>query len=195
MFIVGNIIGCIFWGALIGLFVTVLVFVICTLINRNTLPLPIALIVFGGYFVVSATFGTLLTSAYYAKGYLEDLRDFTEQLTNTNSGTIRSATEFSSLKNAIVDEFPISQSVIEKVDPNEIVNYINAGNSVADYLTTQINDRIDEYVQKCLFGLIFATLIAVILSTFNLRKPKAPTTTSDISQYCFDNDTSTASYY
>lgn len=196
MFLISNIFGSLFWGVIVSLVITIVVFIICLLINNKTLQSPITLIVLAGIFVYNTAFATLVAGAYYARGYVENVCGFLEDITNTGKVMITSTANFNEVKNQVSDEYPAARPLLDLVDANEIVEQFQAGKMVADYISDKINDVIDDYVQKCLMWMGGGTLIGAILAAAVVRKGKRNNNyATDISSYGFDNDTSSANYY
>jgi len=195
MFLISNILGSLFWGMIVALIITIIVFIICLLINNNTLRSPIALIVLGGIFVYNTAFATLAAGAFYARDYVKNLCDFMEDLTDTGKAMIGTVEDFNELKNQIAEEYAAAKPLLDLIDANEAVNQFKAGKLVAKYISEKINNKIDDYVHKCLLWMGFGTLIGTILAAAVVRKGGHSSYAADISTYGFDNDTTTAGYY
>ncbi len=195
MFLISNIVGSIFWGIIVSLIITIVVFIICLLINNKTLQSPITLLVLGGIFVYNAFFATLIAGAYYARNYVDNVCAFMEELTETGKSMIATTADFNELRDQIADEFPAARPLLKMIDANEVVAQFKAGKLVAEYISEKINDKIDDYVHDCLMWMGFGTLIGTILAAAVVRKGGHQSYAADISNYGFDNDTTSAGYY
>ena len=195
MFLISNIVGSLFWGIIVALIITVVVFIICLLINNKTLQSPIALLVLGGIFVYNAFFATLIAGAYYARDYVDNVCSFMEELTETGKSMITTAADFNELRDQIAEEYPAAKPLLMLIDANEVVAQFKAGKLVAEFISEKINDTIDDYVHDCLMWMGVGTLIGAIMAAAVVRKGGRQSNSVDISTYGFDNDTSTASYY
>jgi hypothetical protein len=195
MFLISNILGSLFWGVIVALFITILVFIICLLINNQTLRSPIALIVLGGIFVYNAAFATLIAGTFYARDYVESLCVFMENLTNTGKTMIGTVADFNELKDQIAEEYTSAKPILDLIDANEAVNQFKAGKLVAEYISEKINNIIDDYVHKCLLWMGVGSLIGAIMAAAVVKKGGHNSYSLDISSYGFDNDTSSADYY
>ena len=195
MFLISNIVGSLFWGSIVALIITVVVFIICLLINNKTLQSPITLLVLGGIFVYNAFFATLIAGAYYARDYVDNVCQFMEELTDTGKSMVTTAADFNELRDQIAEEYPAAKPLLMLIDANEVVAQFKAGKLVAEFISEKINDTIDNYVHDCLMWMGVGTLIGAIMAAAVVRKGSHSSYGADISTYGFDNDTTTAGYY
>ena len=195
MFLISNIVCSLFWGSIVALIITVVVFIICLLINNKTLQSPITLLVLGGIFVYNAFFATLIAGAYYARDYVDNVCQFMEELTDTGKSMVTTAADFNELRDQIAEEYPAAKPLLMLIDANEVVAQFKAGKLVAEFISEKINDTIDNYVHDCLMWMGVGTLIGAIMAAAVVRKGSHSSYGADISTYGFDNDTTTAGYY
>lgn len=198
MFIVENIVGSIFWGLLVALVMSVLVFLVCMLFSRKNVQSPISILVIAVYFLFATAAGALIAGGYYVKGYVEDMGDYVASITDKTTDMAFSDTDFNNLKDMITDEYPGTKPILEHIDTDELISKSSVGRSVSDFLVDEVNNTIDEYIERCLKWLLFGTLIAIILATVAARHGGGGgrrLSSSDYDNYGFDNDTSSSGYY
>ena len=76
--IIGNLIGCIFWGALIAIVVTAATYGICRALSRQSVQGPVAEVALIALLVLSGAQCTMITGAVYARDYVEQLAEATD---------------------------------------------------------------------------------------------------------------------
>lgn len=184
MFIVEDIIGSIFWGTLIAALITGIIFLLCMLASRKSIQSTESLLVLGGLFLFNAIACSFLVGAIYAKEYAEDICNFIGDMTDIGKDTVLSTADFNELKNQITEEYKSAKPLLDLVDANEAVRHMKVGNSIADYISDEINDTIDEHIKNCLLwmlGGIVTAITSIMLISRNQpdsrrrmnRKPRA----------------------
>ncbi len=184
MFIVEDIIGSIFWGTLMAALITGIVFLLCMLASRKSIQSTESLLVLGGLFLFNTIACSFLVGAFYAKEYAGDICNFIGDMTDIGKDTALSTADFNELKNQITEEYKSAKPLLDLVDANEVLKHIKVGNSIADYLSDEINDAIDEHIKNCLLwmlGGIVTAITSIMLISRNQpdsrrrtnRKPRA----------------------
>lgn len=184
MFIVEDIIGSIFWGMLMAALITGIVFLLCMLASRKSIQSTESLLVVGGLFLFNTIACSFIVGAIYAKGYAEDVCDFIGDMADVSTNIALSTADFNELKNQITEEYKSAKPLLDLVDANEAVRRIKAGSSIADYISDEINDTIDEHIKNCLLwmlGGIVTAITSIMLISRNQpdsrrrmnRKPRA----------------------
>lgn len=197
MFIVEDIIGSIFWGVLIAIVITLVVFIICLLINNKALQSPIALLVIGGLFIYNAVIGTMIASAYYAQEYADWICEYIDELTGTGKNIAITSADFNVLKEEIAEEYKGAKPLLDLIDANDLIRNMKIGKTIAAYISDKINETIGDYVHSCFMWMFVGTLLGAILAFAVVRKGRRGYVSqgSDMSSYGFDSDTSSAGHY
>lgn len=188
MFIVGNIISCLFWGVVIAIVVTAIVlFLVKGLVNKelSLLSWCAALVML----VLLAIQATLMVGAIKAKGMVSDIEDTVGSLMQTARNTSTTASEQLQITDwidEVEDEYPFIENIVDfdnlsEEDPEEIVEVI--GNEVNSYLNWYI-------VRRILWSLGF--LVVGVLLTVKLMERR---TSSSIYDYGDENTNYAAGGY
>lgn len=188
MFIVGNIISCLFWGVVIAIVVTAIVlFLVKGFVNKelSLLSWCAALVML----VLLAIQATLMVGAIKAKGMVSDIEDTVGSLMQTARNTSTTASEQLQITDwidEVEDEYPFIENIVDfdnlsEEDPEEIVEVI--GNEVNSYLNWYI-------VRRILWSLGF--LVVGVLLTVKLMERR---TSSSIYDYGDENTNYAAGGY
>ena len=162
--ILTNSIGSLFWGALIAIVVTGVVWFVCQLLNRGRPPL--AYIVLAVLFILTWTQATMMVGAMKAKGYVEDIGDYANSLVSTGSEVVESATNFEELRQQLSDQFRIFLR-IEQGHVSDAAQYVSKGHTLVDFVADNLNDTLNYYILRrvlWLIGFVVVAMVVVILT-------------------------------
>lgn len=171
MIFLGNILGCIFWGALVAVVATGIVYLLCRLISGSVNSLG-AYIVLTVLFILAGAQGSMITGALYLKGYVTDAHDAIESLIpNIDTGDVEQATvNIDQLRQRLLDEYPMLASYIDKIDLSEANNYLQnaqgSSTAIANSVANQFNDTLNYYVLRRVLWLIGFMVAATLVITF-----------------------------
>ncbi len=169
MFVLGNLLACIFWGIIIALGVTAIVFVLGAVFTGGRLS-PLAYAVLLVLFVLAAVQGTLLSGGLYTKGYVDDVEEIITplipDLSETNLQAV--AASYDEVQNAIIDEYPMLLPLLSQIDLSQLSSYLpQGGGAVATYVGNQLRALVTDYVLRRVYWLLgfmlLATLAVVLL--------------------------------
>lgn len=194
MFILENLIGSLFFGTVIGLVLTALVFLACMMINRKTIQTPVSMIVIGAYFIFAAIMGSLIVGCMYAKNHVDSMGKYITVVVDEEFGTV-SQQNIAELRSKVMETYQSHGNAFEGINVKDIVNNIRIGATASDYIVSEVNGKIDDYTEKWVIWLLFGTLLSAILASAVSRKGSSKNYNSDLSGYGFDNDTSMSGYY
>lgn len=193
MYILENIIGSVFWGGVIALVMTTFVFLVCMMVSKKTLQNTIAILVIGVYFIYATVISSLIVGGLYAKNKVDEVGEYVEMLVEDNIEN-PSSENIEEIKNDIVETYQSYGSFLNTVDVKDIIKNVKIGATASSYFVNMANEKIDDYIERCVMWLLFGTLMATILSAA-VAKRGDKKSTSSISVYGFDNDTSASEYY
>ena len=193
MYILENIIGSVFFGGVIALILTALVFLACMMISRKTLQNTIAILVIGGYFIYATVISSFVVGGFYAKSRVGEVGEYVETLVEDNIEN-PSSEDIEEIKNDIVETYQSYGSFLNTIDFKDVIKSVRLGATASSYFVNLANDKIDDYIERWIMWLLFGTLMATILSAA-VAKNGDNKSTSNISNYGFDNDTSSSEYY
>ena len=171
MIFLGNILGCIFWGALIAVAATGIVYLLCRLISGSVTSLG-AYIVLTVLFILAGAQGSMITGALYLKGYVADAHDAIETLIPNieTSGMEQATGNIDQLRQRLLDEYPMLASFIDKIDLSQASSYVqnaqNGSTAMADFVANQFNDTLNYYALRrvlWLIGFMVAAALAITL--------------------------------
>ena len=117
MFIIGNIIGSIFWGGLIALLLTAAVWLLCQVLDRARSVWTYAVLLV--FFLLAGAQCTMMVGTMYAKGYLTDIGEYANMLVSTGEDMAGSVSgnidDISNILDQISEEYPIVTPIINKI--------------------------------------------------------------------------------
>ena len=189
--ILENLLGSLFFGGVISILLTCLVFLACMMISRKTVQTPISILVIAVYFVYATVFGSLIVGGMYAKTHVEKIGTYVAELMDEETET----TSPGVIKNELIQTYASYGFIIDQIDINSIVNIAQSGQTSGNFLAQIINEKIDDYIQEWSIWLLFGALMATIFASAVLRNSKGNSQNIDLSTYGFDNDTTTSEYY
>ena len=170
MIIFGNILGSIFWGAVIALAATGIVWMLCRLISGSVRSLG-AYIVLTVLFLLAGAQGSMLTGSLYIRGYVADAGETIQALMPTiEAGNIEQTTaSFDDLRKQLLKEYPMFAPYADKIDLSTIRTAYEQGKdvptAVAGSVTSQIDDALFYYALRrllWLLGFMVAATLAIV---------------------------------
>jgi len=176
MFIVSNVIGCIFWGAVLAIAIAALVFYLCRFLwgsSATSAGILIPVIVMT-LFVGAQT--TLITGALYAKGYISDISDSANSIIGSTADYAGDATAgVRSTISSIRNNFPMLGPLLDDVDIDRATRYVEGGgHSVVDFIAGNLHDTVNYYILRRVMwtlGFVLITLTGIFLLNGKKRRP------------------------
>lgn len=168
MLIVGNIIGSIFWGAIIAIAVTLAVFALCKQLNRADSILTWAILAV--LFLFAGAQSTMMVGAFYAKGYVDNVCCFANSLMPEEVNAPLDAADFAQIRRQI-EESPLSKTILNRIDTDAIQQYANSGQTIVELIADEMTSTINYYILRrvaWLSGGVLLALIGILL----LNKPR-----------------------
>lgn len=171
MFVIGNVIGSIFWGAVLAVLVVLLTYIVCRAIrNQSVQGLP-AIIVLGALLLLTGAQTTMIVGALYGKGYVDDISSFANSIVSTGS----EAVDFEELRHNLSDEYPIAKPILDKIDGSGAANYVRKGHTMVDFVADNLNDTLNYYILRrilWLIGFVVVAVVAILLLAGNKKQNK-----------------------
>lgn len=167
MFFLGNILGCIFWGAVIAVAATAAVWLICRLISGNLNSLG-ACIVLTVLFILAGAQGSMITGAFYLRGYVDEAHDAVAALVPTiETGNLEQASaNIDEIKKRVFEEYPMLEPFADKIDLSQIESYAQSGTAMADTVAKQFNDSLAYYILRRVLWLLGFMIVATLAIVF-----------------------------
>lgn len=160
MLIVGNVIGSIFWGAVLAVVVTLAIFVLCRQLNRAdsilTWVILAVLLLFAG------AQSTMMVGAVYAKGYVDDISSFANSFMPKETNATPNIADFERIRYQIEEAYPLSRTMFEHIDTEDIQSYINSGHTITEFITDQMKSTINYYILRRAAWLLGGVLLALV---------------------------------
>ena len=175
MFVIGNIIGSIFWGAVLAVLVVLLTYVVCRAIRIQSVQGLSAIIILVVLFLFAGAQTTMIAGALYGKGYVDDVSSYANSLVSTGSEAVESATNFEELRQQLSDQFPMAKPILDKIDGSGAAQYVSKGHTVVDFVAENLNDTLNYYILRRVLWLIGFVVVAmaVIILTNGKQKNKS----------------------
>ena len=168
MFIVGNMIGCLFWGALMAVVLTAAVWSLCRVLDRaSSLATYIVLFVF--LLLVGAQC-SMVVGAMYAKGYVTDIENYANTLLPKGEDMTEATPNIKGVLSQITDKFPMAAPIIDSIDIDDAQEYVANGHSLVSYITADWNSTLNYYILRRVLWIVGFILVAVI-AIVCLNKP------------------------
>lgn len=169
MFIIGNLLGSIFWGGVIAILVTLAVYAVCKQLGRAdsllTWGVLAVLLLFGGAQC------TMMVGAMYAKGYVDDVSGYANNLLPEKSAAQDAVSDFQRIRQQIEEQFPLSKSVFKRINTDDIQEYTASGHSVVEFIADEMKSTINYYILRRVAWLLGVVLIALV-GILMLNKPR-----------------------
>jgi predicted PurR-regulated permease PerM len=170
MFIIGNIIGSIFWGGLIALLLTAAVWLLCQVLDRARSVWTYAVLLV--FFLLAGAQCTMMVGTMYAKGYLTDIGEYANMLVSTGEDMAGSVSgnidDISNILDQISEEYPIVTPIINKIDISDAQEYMAKGHTLVDFITDDIHDAMNYYIlRRVLWTLGFMIVAAIAIIWLN----------------------------
>lgn len=165
--------GSVFWGLIITLAIVGCVYLLCKVLisYRATSISSLAILVI--LFVLAGFQSTLMVSAMYAKGYVDDIGIYANSLVSTSADAVKSGadaissvSDFNGFRQQIEDRFPIAKPVLEHINVNELNQYMASGHSVVDFITDELKSTFNYYILRralWLLGFVLVALVGILL--------------------------------
>ena len=168
MFIVGNMIASLFWGALMAVVLTAAVWLLCRVLDRaSSLATYIVLLVF--LLLVGAQC-SMVVGAMYAKGYVTDIENYANTLLSNGDDFAGQAADVKSVLSQITDKFPMAAPIIDSIDIDDAQEYMAKGHSLVSYIAADWNSTLNYYILRRVLWIAGFILVAVI-AIVCLNKP------------------------
>ena len=171
MFIIGNLIGCLLWGTLIALLVVGGIFFLLRLLVPNSLNSVFSWGVLAILFVHTTAQSSLMVGAMYAKGYVNDVSGYANNLLPEKSTAQDAVSDFQRIRQQIEEQFPLSKSVFKRINTDDIQEYTASGHSVVEFIADEMKSTINYYILRRVVWLLGAVLIALV-GILVLNKPR-----------------------
>lgn len=175
MFIVGNIVGTVFWGAILAIVVVVLTYSVCRAIRSQSVQSVTAIAILGVLLLFAGAQTTMIVGALYGKGYVKDISGYANSLVSAGSEKVESVTDFEELRRQLSDQFPMAKPVLDKIDGSGAAQYVSRGHTVVDFVADNLRDSLNYYILRRVLWLIGFVVVAMasILLTGDKRKRKS----------------------
>ncbi len=161
MYIIENVIGSIFWGVVLAIVVTGIVCLLCLLASRQSLQSTESLLVMAGLLAFNMICCTLVVGGLYAKMMVDDISDYAADMVDMATDIALTPADFNELRDQISDEYTNAKPILDLIDANELVRNVKAGHSIADYISNEVNETIDEYIKNCLLWMLGGIVTAI----------------------------------
>lgn len=175
MFIIGNIIGSIVWGAVLAIVIVVLTYIACRAVRSQSVQSVTAIAILGVLLLFAGAQTTMIAGALYGKGYVNDISGYANSLVSTGSEAVESYTSFEELRQKLSDKFPMAKPILDKIDGSGAAQYVSKGHTVVDFVTDNLHDTLNYYILRRVLWLIGFVVVAMasILLTGDKRKRKS----------------------
>jgi predicted PurR-regulated permease PerM len=168
MFIIGNILGSVFWGAVIAIVITALVFLVCQVLDRSRSPLTY--IVLAVLLLLAGFQSTMMVGAMYAKGYINDIGDYATMLIDSGEDMAGEIADFNALRSQLEKEFPLASKLLDDIDTSELQAYVDKGNNMANFITDHVRSEVNYYIlRRVLWMTGFIVIAFAAILFFNRR--------------------------
>jgi len=161
MYIVENVFGSIFWGVVLAIVVTGIVCLMCMLTSRRSVQSTESLLVMAGLLVFNMICCTLVVGGLYARMMVDDISDYAADMVDKATDIALTPADFNELRDQISDEYTNAKPILDLIDANDLVSKVKAGHSIADYISDEVNETIDEYIKNCLLWMLGGIVTAV----------------------------------
>ena len=169
MFLIGNIVACVFWGALIAIVLTAVVCLFCRVLMPGKASNALSLAVLAVFLLFAGFQATLMVGAMYAKGYVGDISDYASALVDEANGQIgSSAQNLDETIHQIEREYPVARVITGRINTDALQEYTDQGLSIADYIADMLRSTLNWYVwRRVLWILGFAVVAMMAIFFFN----------------------------
>lgn len=161
MFIIGNIIGSIFWGAVLSVLVVLLAYFVCRAIRTQSVQSVAAIVVLGVLLLFAGAQTTMIAGALYGKGYVNDISGYANSLVSAGSETVENVTDFEELRRQLSDQFPMAKPILDKIDGSGAAQYVSKGHTVVDFVADNLHDTLNYYILRRILWLIGFVVVAM----------------------------------
>lgn len=175
--ILGTIIACIFWGLLIAVALTALVYVLSSLLRPANAQNPVTWIVHGVLLVLLWVQSALLVGGFKAKGYVSDLCASANELIQTGEdtaqGVMDTIEDFDVVRGQLASEYPVVRPLLDQLDASAVTAYMEQGHSLADYIGDSTRSWLNAYLWRRVWWAQGFVVVAVgILMFLKTTRPR-----------------------
>ena len=171
MLIVGNLIGCIFWGALIAAAVVAVLWGVCHILHIDVLQNPLSLIVIAVLFLLLGAQSTFLVGAYRLRGYADEIAGYVNSIVDTGESSLMTIEDVNSIRQRVIDEYPVAKPLLEKMNVQTAMNYVESGRGMVGYVSDSVNGALSGYMlRRWLWMMGFVLLAIVFIFATNRRR-------------------------
>jgi len=166
-YVIGELVGCIFWGVLIAVGLSVLLFFIPRLLNPNYSFSPLAIISLVVIFLFLSFQSTLLVGSIKVKGYLPTKKQILSILPEIKNEKFSLAT-FQATARELTADYPMLESFIETAAESlqGAGTNISSLADLADYYSNKIHSLVNKYMLRRIAWIAGG----ILLLTFYLYK-------------------------
>lgn len=158
---IGNLIGSIFWGVLISAIVVVALWGMFRKLHIDVLQNPLSLIVLVVLFFLLGAQSSLLVGAYRLRGYTDEIVGCASGIVNTGESSLQEIEDINSIRERVIDEYPVAKPFLEKLDVQTAMDYVENGRGLASYVGDAINGMLGRYMLRRWLWMVGYVLLAV----------------------------------
>ena len=181
MFIIGHLVGCIFWGSLAAISITVGVWFLCRCFDCYPSLIMYGILV--ALFLLVSFQTTILTGALYVKGYVADAEEYASTLLMIDQERSFSVSDVNHYCELLCDRFPMLKPFLKNVDMSGAVDSASSGYGLMSFLTERLNTTINNYILRRILwlgGFAFVAILSILYTSRN--------NTSSYSSATYGND-------
>ena len=171
MFLIENILGCIFWGLLAGVTITIGMYMLCRVLDLRPQESVVGLAVLAVLLIFCTAQSGMLTGAFYAKGYISDIGQAAAALTNSEntSHTQVSAEQVAQLCDEIADKHPVAKPLLSFLDFNELKEHLHEGHGIVEAMTQSLVSELNAYILRRVLWMVGLVVVAFFVIAYFCR--------------------------
>jgi len=180
MFLIENILGCIFWGLLAGVTITIGTYLLCRMLDLRPQESVVGLGVLAVLLIFCTAQSGMLTGALYAKGYISDIGQAAAALTSSEItphtvsaeqvAPTASAEQIAQLCDEIADEYPAAKPLLSFLDFNDLKEHLHEGHGIVDAMTQSLVSELNAYILRRVLWMVGLVVVTFFVIAYFCRR-------------------------
>ena len=171
MFLIENILGCIFWGLLAGVTITIGTYLLCRMLDLRPQESVVGLGVLAVLLIFCTAQSGMLTGALYAKGYISDIGQAAAALTSSEiTPHTVSAEQVAQLCDEIADEYPAAKPLLSFLDFNDLKEHLHEGHGIVDAMTQSLVSELNAYILRRVLWMVGLVVVTFFVIAYFCRR-------------------------